>query len=124
MKLLLFDFDGVLADTFANMLWFAQEACDELGVEHTVVPSDISSLEVMSFAIFGRTCGVPEELVGEFVSKCTRKFAEKPKPPLIFEGMQKVIRELARENILVIVTGNTTENVNTFLAHHGLQDCF
>ena len=124
MRLLLFDYDGVIADTFADMIRFAQEACDELGVDHNVIPTDISGLEVMSFAVFGQTCGVPKELTGEFVDRCTQKFAEKPTPPLIFNGMQDVIRELAKGNILAMVTGNTTENVNTFLAHHGLQDCF
>jgi len=124
MKLLIFDFDGVLADTFADMIQFAQEACDELGVDHTVISTDISDLEEMSFATFGKACKVPEELIGEFVGRCTRKFAEKPKPPPIFEEMQEVIRELAKGNILTIVTGNTAENVNTFLQHHKLQDCF
>ena len=64
MSLLLFDFDGVLADTLGDMLRFAQEVCDELGVSHTVVQTDLSELEVMSFATFGRACGMPEESGG------------------------------------------------------------
>ena len=53
MSLILFDFDGVLADTLADMLCFAQQVCDELGVSHTVIKKDLSELEVMSFATFG-----------------------------------------------------------------------
>lgn len=124
MRLLIFDYDGVLADTLADMLQFAQETCDELGVMHTVLPSDLRELEVMSFTTFGRACGVPEELTGEFARRCTRKFAEKITPPAIFDGLSEVIGRLAENNILVIVSGNTTGNVNAFLFHHGLLDCF
>jgi phosphoglycolate phosphatase-like HAD superfamily hydrolase len=66
---------------------------------------------------------VPEELVGEFVRRCTGKFAKKKTPPEIFAGLPGVIRELSERNILLVVTGNTTGNVNAFLAHHGLQGC-
>ncbi|NJC94789.1 MAG: hypothetical protein C3F07_18860 [Anaerolineales bacterium] len=124
MRLLIFDYDGVLADTLADMLRFAQATCDEMGVSHTVLASDLRDLEVMSFTTFGRACGVPEERAEEFSRRCTRKFAEKVTPPAIFEGLSDVIWQLAKRNILLIVSGNTTANVNAFLLHHGLLDCF
>jgi phosphoglycolate phosphatase-like HAD superfamily hydrolase len=123
MSLILLDFDGVLADTLADMLRFAQEVCDELGVKHAVVQTDLSELEVMSFATFGRACGMPEDLVSEFVRRCMRKFAEKETPPAIFEGMGKAVRELAARHTLAVVTGNTVGNVRAFLEEHGLEGC-
>jgi phosphoglycolate phosphatase len=124
MALILFDFDGVLADTLADMLRFAQEACDELGVEHRVVQTDLSELEVMSFATFGRACGMPENLVDEFVRRCTEKFAQKPAPPALFNGLGQVLRKLAESHVLAVVTGNTQGNVRTFLKEYGLEECF
>ena len=121
MSLILFDFDGVLADTLADMLRFAQEVCDELGVKHTVVQIDLSELEVMSFATFGRACETPEELVDEFVRRCTRKFAEKKSPPAIFNGLGEVIRKLAVSHVLAVVTENTEETVRAFLEEHELE---
>ena len=123
MSLILFDFDGVLADTLADMLRFGQEVCDELGVKHTVVQTDLSELEVMSFATFGWACEVPEDLVDEFVRRCTRKFAEKESPPVIFDGMGVVVRNLAESYTLAVVTGNTEAVVRTFLEEHGLGGC-
>ena len=67
MALIIFDYDGVLADTLADLLRFGQQACDQLGVKHTVTQADLSNLEVMSFATYGRACEVPEHLVDEFV---------------------------------------------------------
>ena len=124
MALILFDFDGVLADTLADMLCFAQEACDELEVEHTVSETDLSELEVMSFAMLGRACGVPEESVDEFVRRCTEKFAARKSPPGIFAGLAEVVRQLAESHVLVVVTGNTEGNVRAFLKAHGLDGCF
>ncbi len=124
MSLILFDFDGVLADTIADMLRFAQQVCDELGVKHTVVQTDISELEVMSFATFGRACEMPEDLVDEFVRMCTQKFAEKNSPPAIFDGLGEVVRKLAQTHVLAVVTGNTEANVRAFLEAHRLETCF
>jgi len=124
MTLILFDFDGVLADTLADMLRFAQEVCDELGVKHTVVQTDLSELGVMSFATFGRACEMPEDLVDEFVRRCTRKFAEKKAPPAIFNGLGEVVRKLAERHVLIVVTGNTEGNVRAFLEEHVLGGCF
>ena len=124
MALILFDFDGVLADTLADMLRFAQEVCDALGVNHRVVQTDLSELEVMSFATFGRACEVPEDLVEEFVRRCTRKFAEKQAAPALFNGLGEVLRELAKSHVLAVVTGNTEGNVRTFLQEHALEGCF
>jgi phosphoglycolate phosphatase len=123
MSLILFDFDGVLADTLADMLRFAQMVCDELKVKHTVVQTDLSELEVMSFATFGRSCGMPEHLVEEFVRRCTAKFGEKKTPPAIFDGLGEVVMKLADSHTLAVVTGNTETAVRTFLQEHGLEGC-
>jgi len=122
MPLIIFDFDGVLADTLSDMLHFAQEVCDELGVRHVVKQADLSTLEIMSFATYGRNCEVPEHLINDFVRGCLKRFAEKKSPPDIFEGLVEVVKELAAKNSIAIVTGNTTQNVNAFLIEHGLSE--
>lgn len=124
MSLVLFDFDGVLADTLNDMLVFAQQVCDELGVKHLVTRQDLNSLETMSFAEYGRQLGVPEPLVDEFVRRCLKRFNEKDSPPDMFSGLGQVIQELSRKHILAIVSGNTTQNIQAFLIAHGLDGCF
>ena len=122
MALILFDFDGVLADTLGDLLQFGQEVCDELGISHKVVREDLSNLEVMSFATYGRACEVPEALIREFVRRCTGKFEEKKSAPAIFDGLAEVVRELSAQHVIAVVTGNTTRNVNAFLLEHGLRE--
>lgn len=121
MTLILFDFDGVLADTLGDLLQFGQDVCDELGVSHVATPADLDSLEIMSFATYGRQLEVPENLVDEFVRRCLAKFGEKKSPPDIFKGLDKVVQKLSAGNTICIVTGNLSENVKDFLVAHQLD---
>jgi len=123
MSLILFDFDGVLADTLGDLLQFGQETCDELGVNHIATHDDLNSLEIMSFATYGQQLEVPDHLVDEFVRRCLAKFGEKKSPPNIFKGLEEVVRELSTSNTIGIITGNSSENVKAFLAEHGLDGC-
>ncbi|MBE0669120.1 MAG: HAD family hydrolase [Anaerolineales bacterium] len=123
MALIIFDFDGVLADTLDDLIQFGQEVCDELGIKHLVKKEDLSSLENMSFASFGRACEVPEALVDEFVQRCLKRFAEKKSPPAIFNGLSGMLRRFAVRNTLAIVTTNSSQNVHAFLAEHALEKC-
>lgn len=123
MSLILFDFDGVLADTLDDLLQFGQEVCNELGVSHHVVKEDLSSLEVMSFATFGKQLEVSDALIEKFVQRCLEKVAGKDSPPAIFAGLAEVVRDLSTRHVLGIVTTNSTQNVKAFLAQHKLEDC-
>ena len=121
MALIIFDYDGVLADTLEDLLQFGQEACNKLGVKHVVTKGDLNNLEVMSFATYGRACEVPEYLVDEFVKICLNCFADKKSPPAIFTGLSNVISYLAVNHKIAIVTTNSSQNVNAFLDKHGLD---
>jgi len=124
MALIIFDYDGVLADTLDDLIHFGQEACDQLGVKHVVTQADLSNLEVMSFATYGRACEVPEPLIDDFVKISLNLFAEKKSPPAIFDGMSEVIQHFSSQHKLAIVTTNSSQNVKLFLAQHGLSEFF
>jgi phosphoglycolate phosphatase len=121
MALIIFDYDGVLADTLEDLLQSGQDACNQLGVKHTVTQDDISNLELVSFATFGQACEVPDHLVDEFVRICLGFLAEKKSPPDLFTGMSEVLRSLSVHHRLAIVTTNSSQNVQAFLARHGLD---
>ena len=124
MALILFDFDGALADTLGDLLQFGQEACDELGVRHTATRDDLNALEVMSFATYGKQLEVPDEALDEFVRRCLAKFGEKKSPPEIFKGLDGTVWNLSAKHRLAVVTGNSSATVKAFLAAHRLDGCF
>ena len=121
MALIIFDYDGVIADTLDDLLQFGQAACNQLGVKHVVTKGDLNDLEVMSFATYGRACEVPEHLVDEFVKICLNCFVEKKSSPTIFPDLRNVISYLAVNHRIAIVTTNSSQNVNAFLVQHGLD---
>jgi phosphoglycolate phosphatase len=123
MALIIFDFDGVLADTLDDLIQFGQEVCTELGVKHIVRKEDLRNLESMSFTSFGRACEVPEHLVDEFVQSCLKRFAEKKSPPAIFNGLSTIVRNLSINHTIAIITTNSSRNVHAFLVEHGLSGC-
>lgn len=121
MALVIFDYDGVLADTLDDLIRFGQEACDQLGVKHIVTKNDLSNLEVMSFATYGRACEVPEPLIDEFVKISLSLFAEKESPPAIFAGLSEVLQHLSASHKVAVVTTNSSQNVHAFLIKHRLD---
>jgi phosphoglycolate phosphatase-like HAD superfamily hydrolase len=121
MALILFDFDGVLADTLGDMLHFAQAVCVELGFDRIPTPADLDALETMSFVEYGKQLGIPPQLAGEFASRCLQRFIEKPHPPKIFAGMAQVLEQLSARHTLAIVTGNTTRAVENFLSENNIR---
>ncbi|MFT3893290.1 MAG: HAD family hydrolase [Anaerolineales bacterium] len=121
MALILFDFDGVLADTLDDMLNFAQAVCMELGIDRIPTPADLDALETMSFVEYGKQLGFPPALADEFASRCLRRFVERTHPPKMFNGMAQVFERLAVRNTLAIVTGNTTRAVENFLVENGIR---
>ena len=121
MALVIFDYDGVLADTLDDLIRFGQEACNQLGVKHIVTKDDLSNLEVMSFATYGRACEVPDHLIDEFVKISLNLFAEKESPPAIFEGVSEVIQHISTRHKIAVVTTNSSQNVHAFLTQHGLD---
>jgi len=121
MALIIFDFDGVLADTLDDMLNFAQAVCVELGYDRIPIPADLDALETMSFVEYGKQLGIPPHLAGEFATRCLQRFIDKPYPPKIFAGMAQVVEQLSPRHTLAIVTGNTTRAVENFLSENNIR---
>ena len=122
MAIILFDFDGVLADTLDDLLNFAQEVCAQLGFPRNPTPADLEVLETMSFADYGRQLKLPTQYIDAFVSQCLQMFNQRSHPPKMFKGMGQVITEAARDSTIAIVTGNTTPTVEEFLKENNLRE--
>jgi HAD superfamily hydrolase (TIGR01549 family) len=122
--LLIFDFDGVLADTRDDILRFAEIVCAELGHPRTATPEDLDALEPMSFDSLARQLGLPEHQVGSFTKRSFELFNARERPPEMVAGMSEVLARLSESCRLSIVTGNNSQTVRDFLDHHGLAGYF
>lgn len=121
-KTLIFDFDGVLADTLDDILHFGGAICKDLGFPITPTADDLNALDQMSFADFGRQLGLPENKVEDFVQRNFELFNLREEPPEIFKGMDTVIKQLATSYRMGIVTGNSSNTVWRFLSYYGIEE--
>jgi len=120
-NIVIFDFDGVLADTLDEMLHIVWIVCDEMGYPCEPSPSDLNALDRMEFIELGRHLGIPEARLNEFVERTFRLLSSQPLPPQIFPGMQDVVLELAKHHQIGLLTGNTFQVVDRFLETNNLS---
>lgn len=121
-KVLIFDFDGVLADTLDDILRYAEIVCSQLGHPCKPTREDLEALDPMSFDQLGRQLKLPEEKVDEFAQRSFVLFMSRRQPPDIIEGISHVVAQLSATSKIGIVTGNTLDVVRAFLEHHGLVE--
>jgi len=123
-KTIIFDFDGVLADSLAPMLSYAKQVCSELGISVNPSKADLEALDRMEFSEFGRQLGVPEDQIGIFIARNHQLFYDNEESIPIKAGMKTVISTLEKGNFLAIITGNSCKLVESFLDANHLRDYF
>jgi phosphoglycolate phosphatase len=121
---LLFDFDGVLADTRDDLLFFAARVSAQLGYPRQPTPADLEALELMNFDEFARQLQIPETQVKEFSRRSVELFMSRSQPPDLFPGLGPVIKRISAVHSAGIVTANTSGVVRGFLDYHELTPCF
>ena len=119
-KLLLFDFDGVLADTMDNIISNAVLASEIMGIETTPAKEIVRTLEKMEFEEFASKIGVPYEKNAEFVETILSVFSSQKKMPGIFNGIPEVLSMLS-SNTIYIVTGNSESIVEKFCNQYDIS---
>jgi phosphoglycolate phosphatase len=119
---IIFDFDGVLADTLDDMLAFGAQASAHMGYPTHPTQSDLDALDRMSLVDYGQQLGLPEDRLHEFANRCIDLFAQKTQPPHIFPGMAQAIQQLSQSCHIGVVSGNGTNVIKSFLQHHGLEN--
>jgi phosphoglycolate phosphatase-like HAD superfamily hydrolase len=123
-RILIFDFDGVLADSLGPMLFYAGQVCQELGYPCTPTKKDLEILDRMEFSEFGRQLGIPEGKIETFVTRNFELFSRREEPLAITPGIESVIRELSQIAILEVITGNSHKVVGKFLDTYRLPNEF
>ncbi|MEI7750377.1 MAG: HAD hydrolase-like protein [Candidatus Moraniibacteriota bacterium] len=118
-KIILFDFDGTIADTFPIFLTFASQE----GFRSD--PDQIDELRNLSMLEVVRRLKIPNWKIPFFAWKFHRYFGKVAGSVRMIEGMAATIR-LLRENgyMLGIVTSNSVPNVKKILDRENLVGCF
>ena len=114
-RLILFDFDGTLADSFAWFLRAYDEVADALGLRR-IVPEEVPALRHLPPRDLMRHFGVPAWRVPQVALRLRALQARDVATIRLFPGIAETLAALSARGItLAIVTSNDARNVRAIL---------
>ena len=120
-KLVVFDFDGTIADTFENGLEILNLLAGEFGyrpLERADLPRarDMRTLELMKFL------GIPTTKMSRIAKRGTEELGKRIDGVQPLKGVPDALRQINSAGFLLgIITSNSCENVAAFLRNHDLE---
>jgi phosphoglycolate phosphatase-like HAD superfamily hydrolase len=120
VRVILFDFDGTLADTFAEGLEILNGLAAEFNFR-PLVGADVEKARDMTTRQVMKFLEVPTRKLPRISHHGVRRLRDRIHTIQPFPGVRELLAELQAGGIRIgIVTSNSEENVNTFFANHGL----
>ena len=115
-KIIIFDFDGTLADSFADIMAVFNELAHEYGL-HEIKPEEISELRKVSSREILKKFNFPTWRLPFLLKKGRQIFGQKIASVALFPGIKEVLTELkANGCTLGILSSNSEENICRSLA--------
>ncbi len=114
-KLVIFDFDGTLADTFTWFLTVADDLADQFGLKR-VDRSEIESLRHLEIRKIMQKIGVELWMLPRLASHVQNLLTKDIHRVSLFEGIDQVIQQFANQGAqLAVVSSNTYQNISQVL---------
>jgi phosphoglycolate phosphatase len=120
-SLIIFDYDGVLADSLEHAILAAEEFCRSVSHDRAPTRETIGSLEIATYAEIARSVGLPLEHIERFCSYVFERFQAMGPSISFFPGVEQLLRRISTKNV-AIVSGNSRAVISQKLAAHGLAD--
>jgi phosphoglycolate phosphatase len=119
-KLLIFDFDGTLADTFTWFVANINRAAQKYGFE-PITPNNLESLRNTDALTLLRDHGIPGWKVPLIAGYMRKLMAQNIEKIRLFPGMDPVLHQLAKSGIkLALVSSNARGNIVTVLGQSAM----
>lgn len=120
-KLVVFDFDGTLADCLDLSLEILNQLAPEFGYR-AVDPAEMPELRNHGPRYIMKALGISKLKVPFLMDRCRKEYRRRLGEVQPFTGLGEALKQLReRGYTLGIVTSNAEENVQLFLETHGLQ---
>lgn len=120
-NLIIFDFDGTLADTLQVGLEILNRLSSEFGFD-PLPPSELSDARDLSTRQLMKRLGISRIKLPRISKRGTEEMGKQIDAIQVFEGIPKLIRDLHIQGYrLGVLTSNSEENVARFLAKQQLE---
>ena len=114
-KLVIFDFDGTLADSFPWFCRILNEVADRFGFKRTE-PHEIDALRTMGARDLMRHFGIPAWKMPFIANYIRKRKSQELGETRLFNGVDRMLRELDDAGIaLALVTSNSEPNARAIL---------
>lgn len=124
MKLIIFDFDGTIADTFEPLITIIQRLSQEFGYK-SVSPEDIDLFRSLTTREIIYQAGVSIWKLPFILRRIKKELNKDIKLVRPVQGMKEALLDLKGQgNELGIITSNSQENVELFLENNQLDTIF
>lgn len=119
--MLIFDFDGVLADTLEVYAQVCHEVANNLGHQQPLPANPFADLDPVTFEAMGRKLGLNEE---EFAIEVALAAKGQTMMPALFEGIPEVIFALSNKMPLAVLSAGNSNIIKGILTHHKIAHYF
>lgn len=117
-RAMIFDFDGTIADTFAAVVSVLNSLATEFGYR-VARPDELPQLRALRPAELAQAIGITWSQVPRLVARVRKEMAHNMSAVAPFSGIPEALAGLrARGLRLGMLTSNSRENVEIFLAHN------
>ncbi len=123
MNLLHFDYDGVLVDSFDQLLGAFQRTAVDTGLGRPPTRNDFETIEDLHAAGLAALLGVPEPDIDRYTRHTHALLEADGYEPAMFPGIPDLLRTLSERHTIVIVTSNYEHLVRQGLARNGVDEC-
>ena len=117
--LFLFDYDGVIADSFESLLGVCVEAQMILREGRPPTPEDFQKIQNLTFDELGRTIGIPEDKCVAY-ARNVFEIQQKGWQVSPFPEVLDVVKKLATEHTVAVVTNSQDDAVTAALCRFGI----
>jgi len=123
-RVLIFDFDGTLADTLAVIVDITNRLAKEFGYSPSTL-EELSQIRQLGAWQVVQRSGVSIFKLPSLIRKIQIELSQEIEHTKLFPGMEETLQKLsANGHSLGILSSNSTENINKFLETHHLDHLF
>lgn len=122
-NVLIFDYDGVIVDSFDIFMNNFISACKKNGWDSIASEKDFLKLFENNMYESMFAMGMTKEQILKIVYYMKDALLQNQDKIHVFTDIAETLKDLSRENRMIIVTSNETETVKSFLAYHKIE-CF
>ncbi len=123
-KVIIFDFDGTIADTLDTIITIVNQLKIKNGYKPTSL-EEIAHYKNLTSQQIIKKSGISIFKLPCIIRQVKKELTQTIKKVNLFPGIAEIIQQLKQQNhTLVIITSNSRENVIAFLNHHNLLEYF